>query len=430
MSFDVNLDNLYKRIGAILVVSAISLGLGRVVFSNFIIRGVADKRVAPPHEWLLAAAAAYPDSARVNFRLANSEISGTGEARVDAEAAKAESHAMRAVDLSPWDFKARRLLATAQELNGKQEEAEKSLREAVKLAPNHAELNWVYANLLLRRGKLAESMEPFRIASRPRAGLLPSAIETIWRYSGGKLDALKAFAGNDSESSLAIVSFLIEQNLVAEAVAVFNSVDKQAKINSPRGPELVAMLMRAGQYNLAKSAWSDLMAAFKPDAQTTGRLVWNGGFETDAVEKLNQFDWVIRENKYARIIIDQKFARTGSRSLRVVFSGIDTTTLSDQVQQTVVLRPGARYRLECFAKVKDLVTPEGPRLAVIGKDGVIGNSAPVAADSSDWQSLVVDFVAPSNSPSATLAIVRTPRFAYDKPTRGIIWFDDFTLVEQ
>jgi len=429
LNFTLILDNWYKRIAAILMVSAVALGLGWVVISNFIIRGVADRRLALPREWLLAAAERFPNSARINLQLANAEMAGgDGNAQFDAEA---ESHAIRAVNLSPWDFQARRLLATAQELNGKQEEAENSLRKAVNLAPNHVELNWEFANLLARRGKLGESLAPFRVAARSKAGLLLSAVETIWRSSAGSIETLKVFAGNDAELRLAVVKFLIEQNLIAEAVSVFNSIDNQAKARSPQSSELITTLMRAGQFSLARATWLELMAASKPegaDAHTT--LVWNGGFETDAVEGLYHFDWAIRENKYARIVIDRNFARTGARSLKVVFSGLDTTTLRDQVQQAIVLKPGADYRLECYAKVKDLVTPEGPRIAIIEQGGVIGLSEPVRADSSDWQRLVVDFAAPATIQSAILAIVRTPRFSYDDPTRGIIWFDDFTLVER
>src|SRR5262245_32286273 len=380
------------------MVTFIAMGLGWVVISDFIIRGVADRRLALPREWLLAAAERFPNSARINLKLADAEIAGGGVAQYDPQA---ESHAMQAVNLSPWNYQARRLLATAQELNGKQEETENSLRTAVKLAPNHPELNWEFANLLTRRGKLDESFEPFRIARRSNGELLLSAVETIWRSSGGKLDTLKAFAGNDAELSLAVVKFLIEQDLMTEAVSVFNSIDKQTVARSPQSRELVTTLMRAGQFGLAKSTWLELMAASKTGGAETGKtlvgnaLVWNGGFETDAVEGLSHFDWAIHENKYARIVIDRNFARTGSRSLKVVFSGLDTTTLRDQVQQTIILKPGSNYRLECYAKVKDLVTPEGPRIAIIGQGGVIGLSEPVKADSSDWQRLVVDFAAPA-----------------------------------
>src|SRR5215475_887708 len=254
----VTLDNLYKRLAAILAVTVIGLGLGWTVVSDFIVRGVTDQRWSFPHEWLIAAAERFPNSARVNFRLANVEIANVAHhGMFDAQA---ESHAQQAVNLSPWDYQARSLLATAQELNGKQEEAENSLRAAVKLAPNHAELNWEFANLLTRRGKLDESFEPFRIAGRSNGELLLSAVETIWRSSGGKLDTLKAFAGNDAELSLAVVKFLIERDLMTEAVSVFNSIDKQTVARLPQSRELITTLMRAGQFGLAKATWLELMA--------------------------------------------------------------------------------------------------------------------------------------------------------------------------
>jgi Flp pilus assembly protein TadD len=423
----VNLDNPYKRLAAILAVACIGLGLGWTVVSNFIVRGVADQRWSFPREWLIAAVERFPNSARVNFRLANIEIADV--ARHGMFDAQAESHAKQAVNLSPWDYQARSLLATAQELNGKQEEAENSLRAAVKLAPNHAELNWAFANLLVRRGKLNESFGPFRIATGSKADLLPPAIETIWRSSDGSLDALKSFAGDDAETTLAVAKFLTGQNLFSEAGAVFNSIDKQAKAHSPQSPELIVALMRAGKFDLARATWVELMTTIRPDAQAPGALIWDGGFEMDAVEGLNQFNWAIQPNKFARIAIDRGVARTGRRSLKVVFSGLDTTTLSDQVQQTIVLKPGAGYYLECYAKTKDLITPEGPRVAIIGQSGLIAASGPAPADSSDWRRLTVSFVAPANG-VATLAIVRTPKFSYDDPTSGTIWFDDFTLVER
>jgi len=424
----ITLDNLYKRFAAIVAVTGIGLGLGWTVVSNFIVRGVSDQRWSFPRELLIAVAERFPNSARVNFRLANVEIADV--AHNGMFDAKAESHAEQAVNLSPWDYQARSLLATAQELNGKQEEAEKSLRAAVKLAPNHAELNWAFANLLLRRGKLNESFGPFRIAAGSRADLLPPAIETIWRSSDGSLDALKSFAGDDAEAMLIVVKFLTAQNLIAEAGAVLNSIDKQAKAHSPQSPELIVALMRAGQFDLARATWVELMTTIRPDAQAPRALIWDGGFELSAVEGLNQFNWAIRPNKFARITIDRSVARTGGRSLKVAFSGLDTTTLSDQVQQTIVLRPGAGYYLECYAKAKDLITPEGPRIAVIGQSGLIGESRPVTAESNDWQTLTISFIAPANQAAATLAIVRTPKFSYDDPTRGTIWFDDFSLVER
>ena len=428
MKFTVILDNLFKRIATVLAVSIVGFGLGWMVFSGLIIRGVADQRWTLPREWLLDALEKFPNSARINFKLAETEINtGSAEGRFDTEA---EIHAMRAVTLSPWNYQARRLLAIAQDLNGKPEEAENTFRYAVKLAPRNAELNWAFANLLARRGKLDESLQPFRVASRSKAGFLSSTIETIWRFSSGDLGTLADFAGNDTESQLAIVRFLIDQNLVAEASSVFNSIDKDARARSPQSKEMITSLMKVGQFDLARATWLELMAASNVSAPSNGSLIWNGGFELESIEGLDHFDWSLHEDRYISVGIDNNYARTGSRSLRVEFLGLDTTTLRDQIHQIIILKPGVSNHLECYARARGLVSPEGPRIAVIVKSGVIGLSEPVKTDSNDWQRLVIDFKAPAESQPAIVAIVRTPKFSYDDPTSGTIWFDDFALFEK
>jgi hypothetical protein len=62
----------------------------------------------------------------------------------------------------------------------------------------------------------------------------------------------------------------------------------------------------------------------------------------------------------------------------------------------------------------------------------VAQSDPVAAGSNDWQHLVVDFTAPQSAsrdaPAFYVTIKRKPKFSYDEPTRGTVWFDDFTLT--
>jgi tetratricopeptide (TPR) repeat protein len=443
--FTLIFDNLYKRLAIILAIAGLGLSLGWMIVSNFIVRGVADRRTSLPREWLAAAVERFPNSARINIRAASAEIGAAADSKkFDARAEMAEmaeSHAEHAVNLSPWNYHARSLLALAQELNGKQEEAEKTLRAAIKLAPNNAQLNWAFANLLMRRGKLSESLGPLRIAVRSRGDLLPNAMDTIWRFSDGGLDVMTSFAGDDTEMMLAVVNFLADRKLFTEADAVFNSIDKQAKAVSPKSAKLINALMQDGQFDRARTTWVELMTAMRPETlpkdqseiTDAGTLIWNGGFEFDDAPALNQFNWLIRPDKFAWAAVDRSVARTGGRALKVVFSGLDTTRLRDQIQQIIVLKPGASYHLECYARAEDLVTPEGPRIAVIGQNGLIGESAPVSPDSTDWQKLTISFVVPgkpAREKAATVSIVRTPKFSYDDPTSGTIWFDDFTLTER
>ncbi len=437
MSFIFKIDGLIKRVALIVAALIICGTLGWLIYSHFILRAVTDPRLGLAPEALAAASIRFPNSPRVYFRLAEAEMANA----VDDQKLipSALTHAERAVGLSLWDFKSRRLLGGLQELTGDQEKAEISLRAAVKLAPNHAETNWALANILLRRGKLDESLEPFRIATRTNDDLLPLAFDLVRQSSGGDLNTLKEMAGNDPSAQLSLVQFFLEQSLTTEALNIFRSVDRQAKLTSPKSAAFIKSLMAAGQFETARTLWLDLVSSpTNSSSQSPGdqsgdqlrELIWNGGFEADSVINLDHFDWTIAPTEYARIGIDTKVARNGSRSLRVAFAGRDTTKLLGEVRQLVVLRPGTRYRLECYAKAADLLTPEGPRIAVIGQGGAIASSAPVAEGATDWVRLVVDFVSPGDSSPKYVGLVRVPRFSYDDPTRGVVWLDDFTLTPQ
>src|SRR5262249_25648905 len=124
-------------------------------------------------------------------------------------------------------------------------------------------------------------------------------------------------------------------------------------------------------------------------------------------------------------------AHSGSHSLRIDFAGLDTTRIDGEVKQLVAIRPGHRYRLECYAKSDGLLTPEGPRLAVLDakSSNEIATSSPVPAGSNEWAMVSCEFVARPDCEAVVIEIRRLPRFSYDDPTRGTVWFDDFALME-
>ena len=124
-------------------------------------------------------------------------------------------------------------------------------------------------------------------------------------------------------------------------------------------------------------------------------------------------------------------AHSGSRSLRLEFTGRDTLRLNGEIKQLVVVRPQTRYRLEFYVKARDFVSPEGPRLVIAHSraSAEIARSAPIVEGTYDWQRVTLEFVAPADWGALLLTIKRTPKFSYDEPTRGALWLDDFTLTE-
>jgi hypothetical protein len=229
---------------------------------------------------------------------------------------------------------------------------------------------------------------------------------------------------------LELTKFLAEQSQPDSAVAIYRGIDARAKMNSQSAAAFISMLLKVNP-QVARSLWLETVKA--ATGQTAADdLIWNGGFEPmpyDSLKQFNHFDWMISPSDYARIGFDRGVAHSGGRSLKVNFAGRDTTAMEGEIRQQVALKPGAHYRLECYAKAQNLVTPEGPRLALLSANGVAAVSDPVVADSGEWQRLTVSFTAPPDI-TTYVTIVRKPRFSYEAPTRGTIWFDDFKLMEQ
>lgn len=424
MTVTIKLNNFFARIILAVLGLLICIISAGSIFSHFLIRNVADRRIAISLDVLNTAATRFPNSPRAQFRLAEAEI----EAAI-ADSGKllaAQEHALRTVNLSPWDYRNWRLLALAKDTDGKAEEAMNMIQIARKLAPNHSEVNWMLANYLLRQNRQSEALKAFQAATITRSDLLPTALDLIWQASGNDLAALNSLVNGDANAKLIQAQFLSEQRQIDSAINVFRSVDARTKLNSPTAPAFITWLIQTNRSQDARQLWLDVVG----EKATESGGIWNGSFEQSSPKDFGHFDWAIKASNYARIGFDRSVAHGGLRSLKLLFVGRDTTKLENEIQQLVVLKANVRYRLECFAKAGNLVTPEGPRIALLGQKGIMAVSDPVVTGSNGWQHLVVDFTAPPENLTAHVSIVRIPQRDYDEPTKGAVWFDDFKLTEQ
>jgi hypothetical protein len=231
-----------------------------------------------------------------------------------------------------------------------------------------------------------------------------------------------------------LARFLLDQSQVPEAVKVFSSIDRSERLNSPDSSAFLNLLIVDGNLEPARKLWVDIMDD-NPTPGAKPELIWNGSFETNIQKDYSQFDWTSAASDYARVSIDTRTSRTGTRSLRIDFLGRETTVLDNEIKQIVTVRPGARYMLECYARTEKLSTPDGPQVVVTDLSGNwIAASAPIAGGSSDWNHLAVEFIAPESASESASAIFvsvkRKPRFSFDEPARGTVWLDDFVMKER
>lgn len=426
MVIQVEIDKLSTKLIAIIAALGVCALLVFAALVNCTVGLLSDPQVNVSRELLDAGASFIPNSAPINARLAQLEM-----VEGDRDIQSIERRAARAINSSPWDYRHRLLLATIKEAEGDREAAERALRDAVTLAPNNTEVHWRLANLLLREGKLARSVVEFRTANSANVKLLPGTLDLLWRMSAGNLPTVRAVTPRDPKSQLVLAHFLLTQKRAPDAITVLSGIERDALVSLPEFPGFIDSLVSEGRIEEARGLWVGLVGGIYAQPGNPLPGIWNGSFESDCPKGLAHFDWAISRNEYATPMLDSNTFRSGARSLRIDFTGRDTTRLDGQVKQTVTVRPGARYRLECYVKTEGLESPGGPRVVVtdLSTSAEIGASGPIPNGSNDWQRIAIDLNVPMGTRAGVVSIKRIPEFSYDKPTRGSIWLDDFVLAE-
>ena len=423
MVYRVRLDNAIARAGLLTGLLAAALGLAWLSSRHFIVRTLADQRLSYSNEILLPAATRLPASPRLQKRLVESWLTA-GE----PDYVRAGQHAAQAVRLTPRSGRLWHLLAQAQEGQGLTAEAEQSLWQAAALAPADSQVNWALANLLVRAGKVDESAQYFRRAVALNASLYPLAFDTLWQAGGRKPELLQAICSAQPAAQLSLAQYLVEQKLYRECALIFQSPEAQAWAAWPQTNDVLNQLLAAQQPLIARSIWLRMQPAASAEAGAASGALWDGGFETEPLAALPHFNWALRDSTFARAGYDDSVRRSGQHSLKLLFTGRDTTVLGGDVQQRLALEPGRRYRFEAYVKSEALVTSEGPRL-VIAQDGKpLAQSPPLPSGTWDWQLFAFEFVAPATGAPVVFDILRTLKYAYDEPTKGALWFDELKLT--
>ena len=443
MFFKIDLNRVAARLIFLAAGLAACAALLYVAVSAFLVSTLANERIAVSSGAVAAGARYFPGSARLHARAAEMELR-----EMDGDLARVEFHASQAVIRSPYNFNYRFILASIQEANGDRNAAEASLRAALALAPGNTDAHWRLANLLLRAGRLAPSLDEFRIAVAADESLLAPSLDLVWLASNQRLDAAEFVTGDEAKARLTLAQFLVRQSRPSDAAAIFKGIDKDTGPQSRLAPQDISAflnsLLASNEFRLAREIWTGVLSP-GTGAADGSPLIWNGGFESDISKDLTQFDWSLKPSAYARVAIEENGengengegeAHGGARFLSLTFAGRDTTMLEDEIRQQVVLAPGARYRLEYFVRAEGLVTPEGPQVVILdaASSKALASSDPIAPGTWDWKNVSIDFTAPVSARGQAVVVHvtlrRRPRFSYDSPSRGSICFDDFNLHEQ
>jgi tetratricopeptide (TPR) repeat protein len=332
----------------------------------------------------------------------------------------------QAAALAPNNYMIWTELGRARATAGDIEGGVTALRRAVALAPNYAEQRWHLGNVLLRTGRNEEAFEELRRAGDADPDKYrPQVFNLAWQLYGPDMTRVLDVVGKTPEARGHLVGVLVGRERLEDALNVWTSLDPDTRhAQVAAGEKLAQTLYGAGQYKravrvLAEAGWQELSA----------EKVANGGFESDVGRAGPLFRWQVTPLAGARIAVDARVARSGTRSLLVLFDSANHVDFRN-VWQAVAVEPATRYRLTYFLRTDSLNSAATLVTLVTSpasESEVLASSQPVPAGTNDWQQVALEFTTGPKAEAVVVRLVRAGCPAGGCPAYGKIWYDDFDL---
>jgi tetratricopeptide (TPR) repeat protein len=336
----------------------------------------------------------------------------------------------QAVSLSPNDYRFWMSLGGAQEQAGDFANAEKSLREAVKLAPAYAFPRWYLGNLLLRTDRYAEGFEELRRASESNPELQNQLFNFAWQINKDDFEAQKSAIGNTPAMRAQFASYLTKRSRFDEGLRLWNSLTETEKRESREAADLIiAGLIGAKHFHQAMEVWNDVAPG--PSYRVELGKVVDGGFEGNLAHGPGAlFGWQVQSASQLQIGIDARVGHTGSHSLRLFFQ-VRSHIENIDVSQLVPVAPNKQYDFECYVQTERLTSGSTPIVAIFDaadEAKVLAVSAPAPSGNNNWHRIALSFNTVSNAEAVKIKVYRTG--CPDQPVCpifGTVWYDDFDL---
>lgn len=330
-----------------------------------------------------------------------------------------------AAALAPNDFQIWTELGRARATAGDMEGGVAALRRAVALAPNYAEQRWHLGNVLLRAGRNEEAFEELRRAGDADPDKYrPQVFNLAWQLYGPDMKRVLDVVGKTPEARGHLVGVLVGRGRLEDALNVWASLGPDVRhAQMAAGEKLAQSLYGQGQFKravqvLAEAGWEELSA----------EKIANGGFESDVGRAGQLFRWQVTPLAGARIAVDARVARSGTRSLLVLFDSQGQVDFRN-VWQAVAVEPATRYRLTYFTRTDSLNTAATLVTLVsnaANENEVLASSTAVPTGTNDWQQVTVEFTTPKTE-AVVVRLARAACPAGGCPAYGKIWYDDFDL---
>ena len=350
----------------------------------------------------------------------------------EADPERAISYYLRAAAINPRSAVHWIELADAYEATGDVLDSKKAYENAKRDYPLSADVAWKYGNFLLRQGQMAEGLAEIHRAVSNDPHLTALAIQSIWNFDPDVHLILDSVLPADEDADFAALNFFIsihQTDAELEAWRRIVPLSRQTPIDLKRTFALLDDLIAQNRSEDAENVWREALQASRWPASppVDDSIVWNGGFEAPLAN--GGLDWRFEEPPGVYISVDSSVHHSGSRSLRIGFTG-GVNMDFDHVQQIEPARPNTTYEFQAYVRMVRISTDSGVHFELFDPQdqghvyvltsNMVGSTPWIAVRAEVTTSLQTHFLA--------IRVHRFPTRLFDNKISGTMWIDDVTLT--
>lgn len=329
----------------------------------------------------------------------------------------------RAVALRPADYELWSELGLLRDQVGDTAGALSAFDESVKRAPFYSQPRWNRGNVLLRSRQYEAAFNDLNQAAQSNPELIPNLVDLAWGIARGDVKLAEQLAAvNDDEKRIAFAKLLARRGKAGEAVVQLSAV---SNLPDAGKHEVIELLLSKGAFTEAFGLWSGTPGLGVPAAPS----IYDGGFEGSLPLGGTEFGWRIpRELQATSVSLDDSHPHSGSKNLRIEFSGNSNPNIS----QLLLLEPSSHYKINFASRSQDVVTGGLPILVVDDATGALkrlGQSQPLSKGTTDWQVFSFEFTTPPVTNAVSLSLQRESCSTSPCPIFGSVSLDSFSLEQ-
>jgi cytochrome c-type biogenesis protein CcmH/NrfG len=253
-----------------------------------------------------------------------------------------------ATALSPNNYLYWLDLGRARERNGERESAEAAYRQALRLAPNYARVQWALGNHLLREDRLEEGFTLMRQAAAGDKKLEEPLVSIAWQLFDGSLSEVKAAIGRSASLNAYLAVRLNIDKRYDEAASVWAEINADARPSVPNdlAKRIAAQFIEGGRFRAAANVLNDIGSG--SETQFVPEQLTNGSFEMPFRQSgATPFEWQLPPGLQPQVAVTNGEKYDGANSLVLIFNSSKLEEFRP-ISQMVAVEPGGRYELTAY----------------------------------------------------------------------------------